>query len=248
VLVKYCQTPEYTMLWSSRGHDAAIYRPLRESDVTSDYKPLFDVRTMGLVSFHGLSATYETVMKSLSSGKPVAVRESDGIIRLDFPSAGSHFSSTVWLDSKKGYTPIRMEVRGEGAKEARSESEVTWIALGDAWVPKAFLLKERRRRDLAITYALAFDWEAVNSPVSRRLFSWEGFDLPRGAKVVDFRLGRNHPITVAVVGSAPTNDGGAASRIGLGRFVAACVTVLAVVLLAIMAWLRRRNRGRAPAR
>ena len=57
--------PDRTMLWSSEGRDLAIYRRLSTNDIASVYRPFFDVRTMGLVSYLGLSVPFEKTMQDL---------------------------------------------------------------------------------------------------------------------------------------------------------------------------------------
>ncbi len=244
---KYCRTPESTLLWASTGRDLAVYRLVPEKEIVAFYKPTLDIRTMSLTNYHGLSGTLENILPRLETAK--VVDETNGTARIRLRAPKSIFSSCISVSTKAGYAPIAMELRGDGEKEARCVSETTWTTLSQTWVPKSFHLKERLSPKHSVDLALGFDWEVVNGPVQSSLFSWEGFGLPVGTKVVDFRLGRDHPLTIAIIGE-PHRGEPVPRGVSLGRdwlrLVIVILSLLGIGLCsAVLFWrlIFRKTRG-----
>jgi len=150
------------------------------------------------------------------------------------------------LDGKKEFAPVRFEVRFRNEKVGRDEwgkvinvSTVSWSRINDVWVPHVWHDEETtgttKKRDLT------FEWESVNGPVDKSLFTLEGLGA-KDAMFHDRRFGK-------VVVVHPLSDAPAATESPRPVRSYRKVLVIALVNLVVLSglgilWLRRRRRSR----
>ena len=71
--------------------------------------------------------------------------------------------------------------------------------MNDVWVPANFSI-DGHRTGAKVSLQLTFDWSSINQSISDSAFQWEKWNLPKGSRVVDSRLGRDKPILVERAG------------------------------------------------
>lgn len=175
----------------------------------------FDLRGIGLYHWLDLQETVDLdkVLASWTSVEPdQVVADDQGVVRMRWTFAQGMAQRTFWLDTKKGFTPARFEVRWKddkspsGWSDPRVVSQSTWEERSGAWVPTTYRIEDHHGSDRTRIYELAFDWKSVNEPVSDEYFTMEGLKLTSGTLLVDTRLSK--PILVGKIGEdhAPLID------------------------------------------
>ena len=211
---------------------------------------VFDVRTVGIMSWSAFKrgASFADLFPKLLERKiTVFSQEANGLIKIAWEMGESREAQLiVWLDSKRGHSPVRLELRVRMNPEdewsaIKATSEATWEEVNGVWVPKTVVLVNHF--NATKTYELAFEWESVNEPVPAKLFTWHGFDLPSHTLILDNRLGT--PIQLGHVGDFVAPVESAAESTGRTRIAIVVATLSAAVIL-LMVFLRWR-RGRAKA-
>lgn len=253
---KFARTPEGT-IYRLDG-DASINMGTLQKDPPAVVSP-FDPRAIGLYYYSDFerNVPLDTVIKSWDRGDAIeVVREADGLYRLRRVDEGPISSrTTIWLDTERGYTPIRLETNDKKTgsddwSDAITLSQTTYQKLGNVWVPKTYHIDDRQFHPRLLAYDLVFEWESVNEPVDPKLFTVEGFDAPKGTYVVDRRIGR--PIAVGVVGEpraeppvfAVRHPEGERSTFRRSRTWVAFILVQVLLLLGYLIWARTRRGGR----
>lgn len=165
-----------------------------------------------------------------------------------------------WIDTKQGYTPIRIVRQfrrpesNEDWQEPFQTHQVGWNRVVGVWVPTSYDLFYRKELPSnpplqptdykyapvyeSRAYKYTFDWESVNQPVAVRYFAYEDFDVPDDTKVVDVRTGER--IYLETVGSsnrirleAPN------SWFSLWGLLMLSTALIIIALLAVWFWRRR---------
>jgi hypothetical protein len=90
---------------------------------------------------------------------------------------------------------------------------------------------------------MTIDWDAVNQEIDGKVFTVDGFTMPRGSVVIDNRL--NVPIIIKRVGDEPfpptvDNQDIPTARVGIWRWILGAI--LALLVGAIGVWHTYRKR------
>jgi hypothetical protein len=242
--LRLVRTPDRLIHWVGGNPSATIDLPTAK--LAAGFGLRFDVRSLGFCNYPGLRATFDELYPPLLRD-PVdeAVEEANGVYRVSWLLAQGALRSRVWFDPSKDFAAIRMEESPRSTTlphkvwEPTTVSDTTWTRVNNTWVPKTYHIEVRRRdQSLGESYDLAFNWEQVNEPVRRDLFTWEGMGLPEGTRIVDARLGRDRAVELARAGEIPETIIEPESH-GLGAW---WVVLTACALLAM--WLVVRGRRR----
>ncbi len=265
---KICRTPELSLHYNSRYSRLEIHAPdvvdPQTLLVTDGY---LDVRCVGIYNFGQLfkslelGAVYDKFLNL--GGLENCVEDGDGVFRVDWtPVQEAHV--TWWIDTRHGFTPIRLEMRrripelGEIEWRAPHQThEVTWKEIDDVWVPSSYRVFFQTRvpsrkpseppdhkytlGHRKFTYRYTFEWESVNETVDERYFDYEEFDLPDGTYVADARSGElailelvGDPLAVPRDLSEPPTSSWTRPRV-----LAIVSGGLLLLLLGILAWRRK---------
>jgi hypothetical protein len=202
---KYARTPKksFHVAHGDKNPSITVHDP--------QYSPLtgvqpIDIRTLGLCYANDLESSFQETYKSLTLQAPDEIgKDAKGMYRLRIEYDEGLAQYVVWLDEAKGFVPVRMEraERNEPGErwEQRCVSEVSWVEKGQAWVPKSYRIVDQIVPGRTMTYELAFDWESVNEPIPEKLFTPEGFGLPKGALIINEELSK--PFIEGVIGGGP---------------------------------------------
>lgn len=218
---------------------------------------VFDVRVVGLYDWLGVTRSfdYDDIYKHYSTRVPAEIEIQDNIYRLSIhqDAGGIPVRHEIWLDGNKGFSPIHFERRFRDAKSPDGKwsepdciSESTWNQVDGVWVPSSWKLETLKKGTVQKGYYLTFEWEAINRPIEERLFSKEGFDLPKGTYLVDLRLQK--PIVTEIVGGGPNYVLNAEATLPTHSwFFSTWVWLLRIALVvllvaAVLIWWRRRVR------
>lgn len=185
----------------------------------------WDPRIYGLCTYDDL-LRYTTLAKyaeafreGISEAKfTIGPRGNDGIVVAEYLYGSDPGKPEVidgrrriWIDSDRGFVPIRTEQQQRGAGSMASNSEgwmppvavstATWEIQDGVWVPTSAIVKlkveDSSGEGLAITYDLAFDWLLINPPLDESVFSLERLDVPAGSHyIIDTRLDRTRPLII----------------------------------------------------
>ena len=132
---------------------------------------------------------------------------SDHVVRLTLRT--ENIRTRFYLDTRRGYSPIRLEDArwdGRSAWETVNWTDVAWERVSDAWVPVSITGESREPPIHPVDMKVAFDWLSVNEPVPDRMFSPSDFaDVDPMTEIVDYRLGE--PFVVGTL-EAPTRPPG----------------------------------------
>lgn len=145
---------------------------------------------------------------------------------------------TLWLDTRRDYWPVRLELRMLKADDSTPpflESRLELRETSDLWLPQRFTIRQYNQEQI-----LNFTWESVNQPVDDALFSHESFTLKPEHMVVDGRLGQ--AITIRGRLDMPASDNEepeSNTRIWL-------IVIGAAVALGLFVWRVRRLRAARP--
>ena len=256
---RYILTAEKAIYWGGGGN-VGISRP--DFDDIVRLSGFFDVRTMGLATFGEFvgGRRYEAVTEWLFSQKLGEVEmASNGLYRLAWfydPHASGSYSHkhVVWFDGAKGFLPIRMEARRRGANagewlEPLTTNEATYRKVSGVWIPVHARIESQHSKDVEQWYELSFDWERVNSPLPKHMFSVVGFEVPKHVRVIDDRLGSR--IDLGRVGNLDEYDSASLERerndgVRIGRIVGYVSVSGALLVAAIWFVLRARKRKAMP--
>jgi hypothetical protein len=114
----------------------------------------------------------------------------------------------VWLDTERGYSPIRFErrVRDNLDRSKWATPDVvnssTWRLIDDVWVPESWRIEAWGPSFTSKeTCELAFEWEGVNKPINEGVFTSKGFGMKKGQFIAESIEGK--VIVDEVVGGGP---------------------------------------------
>lgn len=249
---KFAETREGCLVYSSSGGVISKRLEARKCE-RSNVLP-FDIRTIGLATLGEIRASFslERVLEILDDAEvtePVEV--SDTVCKLSWVYTKSlKIRRSLWIDSSRGFAPIRMEVFVLG-KEARPEApedwgrpvegcETVWRENSGSWVPVQCKFEASGTERASFI----FSWESINASVKPDLFEPEGFDLPKGTYVENKRLPDGRKVIEEVIGVAQYSHRPPAPRSRMGRFhlVVGANVLAALVGLAWFFWWKRRRR------
>jgi hypothetical protein len=190
-----------------RGHNA--YTPDQE-DAWSFIGLPFDVRALGLCYWRGFETydKFEDLVDRATKMTPREVRrEPDGKWRITLERRKPVLMQDVlWIDESRGFTIARSETRvGNSVDNSilwddAYVSEVSWTDRKGIWVPKTLKLQETGDI-VARSYALSFEWESVNDPVSDELFTKEGLAGKDRNMIIDMTTGKR--VVTSVLNDKP---------------------------------------------
>jgi len=218
-------TPQQTIIVNARDQpdlDIAIRGPVSStSEIKGFLGPVLNARSMGWGGLDDLYLQYGpdgTAFLDVNADQIDITDEGDGIRRLEISNMVDNDATlpavvqTWWCDERQGFQPVRYTTKGRHLNETtpvqrmynetaknRTESEFSWVKIGNVWVLKTLDIRARRL-DHDVHWQLAFDWKSVNEPVSNDHFDWHAWDLPKGSQVVDLRMGEDKPILIERVG------------------------------------------------
>jgi hypothetical protein len=186
-----------------------IYPPSLKNPIF--FTPL-DARTIGICLWHEFKEgrPFEKTFDIWTQDRWIDVKaEPDGILHLVLDRAASGQSGPLhlWIDEKRGHTPIRLHCQDAPTGGRRPEppwfvSTASWRQVSGAWVPSTYHIQKQENGGLLLSYDLTFDWISVNRGVEPGLLTAQGLDAPEGTTISDFR--GDKPIRVGkVVKPAP---------------------------------------------
>lgn len=256
--VRFSQTRDARTFWNSRGK-AIVVEPLG-SEIDGSYEPIIDIRTLPVAYYRqlqNLGLPFAEWWSRVTNRKKLldAVLDEGGRYRLRWGPAGAKdgdelFESyTIWFDSKRSCVPVRMEVAVNVPRAKPSVvTETTWTEFNGIWLPSSYH---------AISFFipnhyelhLSFDWKAVNQEIDADIFSWKGFDAPKGTRVLDARVSKERPLRIAQIGASerkPTvvvhhkeEDGWSI------RFVLLSLNAIIILAVCLFIWWRRVRKKRS---
>jgi hypothetical protein len=201
---KFARTPKRSLQAIHGEKNPAVYVYPSGHEPPGGVRPL-DVRSLGLAFASRLEITFAEARTIIGQPPLEVTKETKQVTRLTIEYEEGLVRYVVWFDEGKGFAPIRMERRTRKPNGARWETqcvaETTWIEKGGVWVPKAYRIEDKVFADRTISYELAFDWEAVNEPLPTKLFTPEGFGLPKGSLIFNNEL--NKPFIEGAIGGGP---------------------------------------------
>lgn len=245
---RYVRTPEQTIHApiGIPGVCATVDRPGADSRFET-----FDVRNVGIAMPQELPLAYEKVLAFFWTQQTLLdISDEEGLARLQFAvGEPARFRRTVWVDEKRGFTPVRFECFQRSGPEEdwgppRVVMHATWAMTNDVWVPE---LLESEDAVAGNSTVVKFAWVSVNTRLDDNLFTYDGLGLDQGTTVADVRLG-DKPIVVAVVGqSTPPQLRTQPSRSAswVPPFVAACAALAALLGMAVIYRRRALRAGKA---
>jgi hypothetical protein len=244
----YADTPKENLFWYGR----TPYRlHSRRSGAAPDLvTTIFDVRCLGISYMADMQERFTPFTKLCDNlglngteGITRVRAEADGVVRVDWARGyQSLMKDSVWFDEKRGYSPIRLEFRyGDYNSPIQEKCETTFARVSDVWVPRTFVIERTPRGRMVKRLELAFEWESVNKPVSRSLFTADGLGLPRGTEILSLELGR--PVILGYVGGSDAP----APRTGVSTWVRGVLLGASLVAILTIAFLLLRRYRAAHA-
>ena len=223
------------------GEQAIIKSP-ENSESAKRIRP-FDIRSLGLLSLteFEIGASTQQLLDFLKNRKVTSlanVEESSGIYKITWVSNSGtpgELKRTHWIDSTRGFTPIRLEVRAPAA-EGKSwddsrivvSADISWEQINAAWLPTKCRMDDAFGiRELSMT----FNWTSVNSNIDSDRFTAASIKVPDGTYTVDTRLGT--PIVESISG-APDSPNSGTRPAWRWRHVIMIFNVIVVVLIALL--------------
>lgn len=198
---KFVRTPDSTIHWGGASAPRITLRP-SGTPPTVAMRP-FDVRALGIASLSALDHgdDYHTLLERVYRRAQVLdARVEDGVHRVTW-LLNEGVRRTVWVDSNRGFTPLRFvqrEANGPQDGDALSplwgsetlNCDVSWSERQSVWLPIAISItltgKNRQK-----AYDLSISWENVNQPIDDSLLTPEGLGLPDHTLIIDDRLGKS---------------------------------------------------------
>lgn|GEM_PF-2158061 len=230
--VWYISLPDRTILASRdprshRPYLAGIYPQQDPDRINRHFRPLFDVRTLHVVSVDGLEASIgdlDVVAALVSMPDEMTVQ---GAVTAGTKRSGNRVFSW-WSDGEQGYQVVRMMVSElpdsrlpQRVVVPLAVSETSWSEHAGVWLPATTHIRSRRgtvEKELELT----FEWSAVNERIDSSLFDWHKWDLPDGSTVREFRLGEENMFTLHEFGlpvEIPLKTSGEVSAFSIQRFL-----------------------------
>jgi hypothetical protein len=215
----------------------------------------FDPRAFGSMTLFELETgkSEDWLDELLKDAQVVEVKEDNGIGRISWvfrikSKLQSEVKRTIHIDSKKGFSPIRLEERSRppGVVAEWSDipymdaADITWSNLDDVWVPTACRMMIAYGSQ-EVTYNL--DWKEVNGQVPLGTFTIAEMKPADGTYIVDNRLGT--PIVESVVGRPAKVDAELSLRRREIRILVVLVNFVIIILLASLVVYRRYTRARS---
>ena len=157
---KFIRTPKHTFTWS-------IYAPFQivrkngEAQPDSTASP-FDIRCVGQIGEADLhiGTSYLDCLGYFSDQELLEVKENDnGVFQLVWKAGDSgQFRRAIWFDTRRGYSPVRLELLRKDSEKLVISSESSWIIMSGAWVPQSCRIQESHH---SLDLQWSFEWEAV---------------------------------------------------------------------------------------
>lgn len=207
---KLVQLPEKSIYcdWTNGIHSSDSLYVVKPDYQPPAYGKPVDVRTFGLVdwgSFDG-GASFPHTIAAFNRTRITKTREvSDGQYVLT-AVLNDNIEISTWVDSGRGYTIPRMELRMRDVKtkewgDVVMLTEVRWAERNEVWIPIAIHL-ERNFNGREFYYA-NLTWEQVNSPPADILFEPEGMGLDADGNIFDHRQGKTSVFIRRIGGVLP---------------------------------------------
>jgi hypothetical protein len=139
----------------------------------------------------------QEIAPSIVGGDQVE-RESQGIVRLwnEFGSGGNVWKFCLWVDTKRGFTPIRIVSYLNDQVELDSSTD--WAFVDSVWVPTRlsgrsstpFLPEGREFTEENIEFRttefeMEISWSDVNTFVGPKVYDYKEFQFAKGTQVVE---------------------------------------------------------------
>jgi hypothetical protein len=185
----------------------------------------WDPRTFGICRYSDLLdfttlATFKSDFQEAVAQRRLSVKgpDAEGIVIATLEYSGDSNQSKptgrlsrFWIDSKRGFVPIRMESQDldsitskDGTKvwhPHANTSKAVWTQIGEVWVPTSATVDLSMPRPDSSTFTirhdLVFDWHTVNPVLHEEDFKLAQLDIPRGSHIVaDAREDRLKPIII----------------------------------------------------
>ena len=261
----YFRIPGRSVHFEPASHEVEI----RTENAKAAVRP-FDVRATGILLKQQYSEglTFENVLGALRKFPPSeAMEEGEGVYRIQWEMFSGQQRRTIWIDSNKGFSPIRMEVRDrrvavgkrnerDGWPDPYLVNNASWVQKNGIWIPRTFQIEWRLPappkahgtggNESIYGYDYTFAWESVNTQVPDSFFTIDNLGCPRGTMVVNY-LGAS-PIVERVIGAADspllgpisgyTSPPNQLHQSGSMRFVFIALNV-AIILILLTLLLRR---------
>ena len=205
----------------------------------------FDVRIVGLAVLQSYQTlkSFPELYKIYDELGGIAVveveNETKGIYRMSFEKGD--IKKVVWIDEKRGFSPIRLEM-GPPNQEPNVTSEGTWIEMEGVWVPKTFRIQQKYPGRLT-SYALSFEWEAINKPIPDKWFTVEGLEADQARLLWDYRI-KGKPIVVGRLNEKGKSTKGIFGVLGnswLEIFWILVLVILVFVSVRVFLWRRKKR-------
>lgn len=254
---RFAHTPEGSVQWHLGTTIAGIKRA---SEAPSSLIRPFDIRSLGIYFGNGLSKGYpfrELHARYLEYPLERVVSTQNGIHQLTFllkpypDQRQGDVRVVLWIDEKAGFSPIRTEwterdLRDLNAwKPSMEVNETTYQLVSEVWVPRTYRT-ERRSDKVSQCLELAFEWQSVNQPVPRELFTKEGLELKTGTSYMDTTSGKPIVVGAAGVKNFPNKfgpEGPIYDKPTYAWLYWTLGSLAAAMLLVALPWYRRRAKA-----
>jgi len=250
--VRYFRTPDRSAVYTPETGYLTVMTPDGLSE-TSTFKPL-DVRAVGFASLQELKNgwTFEKLYAFYTEQARLtdARKEANGQYRLivsQMPNKSVVIERSIWVDSSRGYIPVRYQYRYLNRKtqkwsEPDTITETKWRKQSGIWVPQSIYATSGIRRKTV--WNLRFVWKSVNSDVPDSLFQIAGIHAASGTVVVDNRLGK--PIVTGKIGQDEQSEVDDLNSKSNSRPLFKIVVIANIVLLLVagcgLLWYREKRR------
>lgn len=211
----------------------------------------FEVSALGLTNETTLTdrsriVNFEVALDALKKNSLVGmIQESDSVHKLTWYLEKLNCSGSLWIDSSKGYSPIRMTVRLQNKGNSKEDdgplaslTETEWTEESGVWVPTKCTMTGTNPGITVMTLS----WESVNEPAPNKLFTLDDWDLPDGTYIADMRPEK--PVLESIVRKVqekPTTVPPASGGWGFWRFFWVGLNIgVVILLLAVFAYCRSR--------
>lgn len=239
VSAKSCRSGGKSAFWIVGQRDINVMAP--NFRLQNDLLRPFDPRSLGYGGVHELQrgTTFEETLKQHLARRPPVISDSESDlweVTWQFDNSSLTSQWRIWVDTSRGFTPVRGELRGRSASNAEwrisQSTETKWEQVSNVWVPVRYSLVSTPTDTFrqAITYDLT--WTNVNKPIDLAIFDYKSFGAQDSVGIVDSSLGQPVVIKMANVPEASTNWWAKSTWIGLGLFG---------VLVTSVVWFWRRQ-------
>jgi hypothetical protein len=164
----------------------------------------------------------------------------DGISLITW-DLGDNYARKLWINSREGYTPFRLEVIFPAAvPESHANPpyhcDIGYKQINGVWAPVSFVAFDRDRTTQSRS-ELTIEWQSVNGPVSDDYFTDEALHARPDDEVIDFRL--EHPTIVRRIPAAPLAE---RREPGSARWIFVTVNIVFFLLVGLTLLVRRWMR------